>query len=104
MAKPVTVTISHDLGRAGARGRIDGGLDKLMNSFAAGMLTLDKSWSTDDRMDFDARAMGQHVTGHVDVADDSVTIEVKLPLLLAGMAEKIAGKLRDDGKLLLEKK
>ena len=103
MAKPVTVTISHELGAAGARGRIDGGIEKLMNSLAAGMLTFEKRWN-DDRMEFDARAMGQHVTGHVDVMDDSVTIEVRLPLLLAGMAQKLAGRLQDDGKLLLEKK
>lgn len=103
MAKPVNVTISHDLGRVAARGRIDGGIDKLMNSFAAGMLTLDKHWNG-DRMEFDAKAMGQHVTGHVDVHDDKVDIEVRLPLLLAGMAQKIAGKIQDDGKLLLEKK
>lgn len=103
MAKPVNVTITHELGRPGARGRIDGGIDKLMNSFAGGMLTVDKHWNG-DRMEFDAKAMGQHVTGHVDVNDDNVMIEVRLPLLLAGMAQKVADRIQGDGKLLLEKK
>ena len=103
MAKPVTVTVSHELGREGARSRIDGGIDRMMGSIAGGMLTFNKTWNA-DRMLFDARAMGQAVTGHVDVADDHVTIEVKLPLLLAGMAEKLAGRIKTDGTLLLEKK
>ena len=103
MAKPVTVTITHELGREAARQRIDGGIDRMMGSLAGGMLAFDKNWAG-DRMAFDAKALGQHVTGHVDVADDQVTIKVKLPLLLAGMAEKLAGKIKNDGTLLLEKK
>ena len=103
MAKPVSVTVSHELGREGARVRIDGGIDKMMNSVAGGMLKLDKSWAG-DTMTFEARAMGQTVTGHVEVEDQQVCIEVRLPLLLAGVADKLAGRLRTDGKLLLEKK
>ena len=103
MAKPVTVTVSHDLGREGARARIENGIDGLLGSVAGGMLKFDRSWAG-DTMSFEARAMGQHVTGSVEVREVDVTIEVRLPMLLAGMAEKLAGKIRTDGKLLLEKK
>ena len=37
--------------------------------------------------------MGQHVRGTVDVFPEHIRIEVVLPGLLAGMAEKVAEKL-----------
>ena len=103
MAKPVNVTIAHDLGREAAHQRIEGGIDKLLNSMAGGMLTFDRQWAG-DTMSFGARAMGQHVTGKVEVREAEVEIEVRLPIFLAGMAETIAGKIRGESKLLLEKK
>ena len=103
MSKPVNVTISHDLGRAGARERIEGGIDRMLGSIAGNMLKFDREW-TGDTMRFHARAMGQQVTGTVEVREADVEIEVRLPALLAGMAETVAGKIRGDGKLLLEKK
>ena len=103
MSRPVTVTISHELGRAGARQRIEGGVDRMLGSVAGGMLSFDKSWSG-DTMSFEARAMGQHVTGTAEVRDADVTITVRLPLLLAGMADKLAGRIRSDGQLMLGKK
>ena len=102
MAKPVTVTISHELGRDGARQRIDGGVERMLGSIGNGMLTFDKQWAG-DTMNFEARAMGQTVTGTVDVRDEDATVTVKLPLLLSGIAEKVAGRVRKDGTKLLGK-
>ena len=103
MAKPVTVTVSHDLGREGARARIDGGLEKLLGSLAGNMLTFERDW-TDDTMNFEAKALGQTVHGTVEVREREAVIEVRLPMLLAGMAEKLSGHLKKSGTLLLEKK
>lgn len=103
MSRPVTVTISHELGRTGARERIDGGIDRVLGSIAGGMLKFDRSWNG-DTMHFDASAMGQRVDGTVDVRDADVTITVRLPLLLAGMADKLGGMIKTESKVLLEKK
>lgn len=103
MAKPVTVTISHELGRAGARERIEGGIDRMLGSMAGGMLKFDKRWDGDVML-FEASAMGQQVSGTVDVREEDATVTVRLPMLLAGMAEKLTGKIRSEGKLLLTKK
>ena len=103
MARPVTVTISHELGRASARQRINDGIERMLGSMAGGMLSVDRRWNG-DTMTFDAGAMGQTVSGTVDVREADVTVTVMLPLLLAGMADKLAGRIRTDGKLLLEKK
>lgn len=103
MAKPVTVTISHELGREGARQRIDGGIERMLGSIAGGVLSFDKRWA-EDTMHFEARAMGQTVTGTVDVRDEDATVTVKLPLLLSGMADKVLGRIRNDGTKLLGKR
>ena len=102
MAKPVRVTISHDLGRETARARIDAGIDRVLNSMAGGMLSFDRAWAG-DTMTFGAKAMGQSVDGSVVVHESTVDIEVRLPMLLAGMAEQIAGRIRTDAPKLLTK-
>jgi hypothetical protein len=44
------------------------------------------------------------MTGRLDVSEDSVRIEVDLPEILAALAERIAGKLKDEGRKLLEQR
>lgn len=102
MAKPVTVTISHELGREEARRRISEGFGKVADGLGFA-IKLDQRWEG-DTMHFDARAVGQVITGQVEVADDNVTVTMILPLFLAGMAERIKGKLQKESTLLLEKK
>lgn len=102
MAKPVTVTISHDLGRTEAHRRIDEGFEKVASSLGFA-ITIDQRWEG-ETMQFNARAVGQTLTGTVEVAEEDVTITVVLPLFLAGMAERIKGKLQKESSLLLEKK
>lgn len=102
MAKPVTITISHELGKDAAKSRIDKGFQKVGDSLGFG-LKINQRWES-DAMNFDAKAMGQSIEGTVDVRDADVVITVMLPLLLAGMAETIKGKLQKESTLLLEKK
>ena len=66
------------------------------------MMQLNESWDG-DRMMFDARALGQSVSGHVDVGATSVTLVMVLPPLLAAIADKLRGKLTQAGQLLLKK-
>lgn len=102
MAKPVTVTISHDLGREQAVERIRKGFDQIGGTLGAA-IKVDQHWEQ-DTLKFGARAMGQSVSGKLDVKDKEVLIELVLPTLLAGMAERIASKMKKQGTLLLEKK
>jgi putative polyhydroxyalkanoate system protein len=101
MAKPVTMTISHELGRDAAVRRIQSGFDKVGESLGFG-LKLDQRWEG-DTLHFGARTMGQAIDGTLDVTDDQVIITLVLPALLAGMAEGIAGKIKKQSTLLLEK-
>ncbi|THD80891.1 MAG: polyhydroxyalkanoic acid system protein [Phenylobacterium sp.] len=102
MSRPVTVTIAHDLGAAEARRRVEAGFGDLSRHLG-GLGAVSKSWNG-DRLSFAFSAMGQAVTGGVDVADRVVTLHILLPNLLAMMAGKLKGRLQQEGQLLLEKK
>ncbi|NNC01228.1 polyhydroxyalkanoic acid synthase, partial [Corallococcus exiguus] len=65
--------------------------------------SLHHAWA-DDRMTFQFGMMGQHIDGHLDVLDDQVVVEVRLPWLLAMIAEKTKGFIKKQGMLMLEKK
>ena len=55
-------------------------------------------------MIFRIRALGQAASGHLDVADDHVRLEVSLPWLLQRFAEAAQVAIRNRGNLLLDKK
>lgn len=103
MAETIKVDIPHKLGRAAARQRIDEGFAKLRQDMMGGMVKFEDTW-TGDHLDFRARVMGQSVTGRLDILDEQVHVEVDLPMFLASIAEKLKGRLRKEGQVLLEKK
>lgn len=105
MARPVTVTISHDLGKDEAKRRIDEGFSKLRAGLTGGLLfKFSEEWTTPDRLSFTARGFGQTIVGAIDVFPQHVRVTATLPAILAAIAETIAGKVEKDGRLLLEKK
>ncbi|MGD9981465.1 MAG: polyhydroxyalkanoic acid system family protein [Hyphomonadaceae bacterium] len=104
MSTPVTITISHKLGRAEARSRVEASLGRFKEQMGrAGMGKIQHAW-TQDQLGFHAQAFGQGITGRIDVRDSDIKIEIDLPGILGAFADKIAGKLKKEGALLLEKK
>src|SRR4029078_9625264 len=102
MTKPLAVSIPHSLGREEAMRRLKTGLSRA----AAGVLVLsvdEERWE-DNRMIFRVRALGQAVSGHVDVAEDHVQVKVVWPWLLQRLAEVAQAAIRSRGQLLLTKK
>lgn len=99
MTKPVVVNIPHELGRAEARRRIDEGVDRMIQQIGA-VGEIKRSW-VGDVLNFTVNAIGQSVTGTVAVEDREVRLEVHLPGILAMIANKVKGRLRDEGQLLL---
>lgn len=100
MSKPVVVTIPHQLGRAEARRRIDEGIGRLVHQFAA-MGQMSHAWEG-DMLRFSVAAVGQAVTGAVQVRDHEVILDVVLPGLLAMIADKVRGRIQKEGQVLLE--
>lgn len=105
MSRPVTVTISHDLGKDEARKRLVDGFDALKSSIAGGMvLKFNEQWTRDDQLTFNARGLGQNIDGVIDVFPQHVRIQLTLPGFLAAIAERVTKRLEKEGALLLEKK
>jgi Putative polyhydroxyalkanoic acid system protein (PHA_gran_rgn) len=102
MSAPLVVSIPHRLGREEATRRLKAGLTRAASSVPA--LKVDEERWQDNRMIFRLRALGQAASGHVDVADDHVLVEVTLPFLLQRFAEMAQVAIRNRGQLLLTKK
>ncbi|WP_185983567.1 polyhydroxyalkanoic acid system family protein [Aureimonas mangrovi] len=103
MAETVKVDIPHKLTREEARARIEKGFDRIRSDATGGMVKFEDTW-TGDHLDFRAKVMMQSVTGRLDILDDHVHVEIDLPAFLATLAEKLTGKIRKEGQILLEKK
>lgn len=103
MAKPLIVSIPHQLGVAEARKRIEDGFADLTAKLPGGAAKVEQRWDG-DRMSFAALIAGQDIRGHLDVLADSIRMEVLLPGLLGMLAGKIGGKLKQEGQVLLEDK
>lgn len=102
MAKPLTITIPHQLGKDQARARIESGFGRIEQQFAGGgQAKVEKSWDG-DRMIFTAVAMGQTINGTLDVLDDAVRLDIALPGFLAMFAGKVKDKVQDEARLLLK--
>jgi hypothetical protein len=106
MAKPITISIPHSLGKDEAHHRIANGFDRLQKQIAGGMggslVTFQNRWEA-DRLHFEGTALGQKFTGRFDVQSDAVVAQIDLPEILAAIAEVIRGKLQTEGRKLLEK-
>jgi hypothetical protein len=102
MSAPLVVSIPHRLGREEARRRLQSGLTRAASHVP--VLTVDEERWEGDRMAFRVRALGQAASGHVDVAEDHVRLEVTLPWLLQRFAEVAQQAIKKGGRLLLEKR
>ena len=103
MSRPLVVSIPHSLGKAEALRRLQGGVGQLKTTLGDKLTSIEDTWSG-DRMDFRVGALGQTVSGHLDVMDDTVRLEVVLPWVLQIFAEKAKGYIERQGTLMLEKK
>jgi len=102
MPAPLIVSIPHSLGREEATRRLKAGLTRAASGIP--VLKVDEERWDEDRMIFRVRALGQAASGHLDVADDHVRLEVTLPWLLQRFAEAAQVAIRNRGKLLLTKR
>ena len=102
MSAPLVVSIPHRLGREEAIRRLKAGLTRAASSIP--VLKVDEESWQDNRMIFRVRALGQAASGHLDVADDHVRLEVTLPWLLQRFAEAVQVAIRNRGKLLLTRR
>ncbi|HEX3952149.1 MAG TPA: polyhydroxyalkanoic acid system family protein [Stellaceae bacterium] len=99
--EPLTVTISHRLGRVEARRRLDNGIGAIRKEAAQYVRSLDYTWEG-DRLDFRASVMFQTITGRIEIYEEFVRVELGLPRLLHLVAKTIASRIERQGQTLLE--
>jgi hypothetical protein len=103
MPRTITVSIPHPLGKEESHRRIAEGFASMQRQALIGVLSLREHWEG-DRLHFEGGALGQKIRGRLDVLDDSVQIHVDLPELLAAIADRIVGKLKQGTQKLLGEK
>jgi hypothetical protein len=103
MNKPLSVDLPHNLGAEEAKRRMQGGIGRLKDHVPGGGAQVESRWEG-DRLYLDVRAMGQEVTGHIDVEERKVRLELMVPPVLALFAGKIEALIRARGAELLEDK
>jgi Putative polyhydroxyalkanoic acid system protein (PHA_gran_rgn) len=99
--EPITVTISHRLGRDEAKRRIENGLSAIRTEVGAYVKSLDYSWD-EYTLSFRVSALMQTITGRVEVYEEFVRVELGLPALLHLAAKRIIGRIESRGAALLE--
>jgi hypothetical protein len=100
--EPITVTISHQLGREEAKRRIDNGFGRIRSEIEPYVRSLDYRWESDYTLTLNASAMMGTISGRIEVYEDFVKIELGLPALLHLIAKTIAGRIEKTGAALLE--
>jgi len=95
------VSIPHDLGREEVRRRLHSRSHELGSAIPGGMAEVETDWPSEDRMNLSVRAMGQNVTGHIDVRDREIAIVLALPLALGFIQPMVESAVRQQGHLLL---
>jgi Putative polyhydroxyalkanoic acid system protein (PHA_gran_rgn) len=99
MAAPFVMTVSHRLGRQEAKNRLQDGFSQARQAFPG----LEEQW-TGDQMEFRMGALGQTVTGRIEVFDDLARIEVHLPGMVGWLGRTLGRRIGEHAKLLLERK
>ncbi|WP_095012005.1 polyhydroxyalkanoic acid system family protein [Tsuneonella mangrovi] len=94
------VAIPHDLDNDTVRQRMKSRTHELADHLPAGA-DVHTSWPNDDRMIMTIGAMGQEVTGNVDLEPGKLVFEVQLPAMLSFLEPMISGAIEKGGQKLI---
>jgi hypothetical protein len=101
MAKTVTLTLPHNLTLVEAKARIQKGITDLRASHAARITQVEEQWNG-NQLEFNLHAIGQQVTGRLDVLEQEIRLAVDLPWVLAMLAGKFRKLVEQEGRRMLE--
>lgn len=96
------VALPHDLGREEVRRRLKERSHEIADYMPGGMGEVETDWIDEDRMALMVSAMGQNITGHIDIEDNQVIFEIKLPGILSFVEPMIEKAIRKDAAKMLE--
>ncbi|MHA6332059.1 polyhydroxyalkanoic acid system family protein [Qipengyuania sp. CAU 1752] len=97
------VPIPHDLPKEEVRRRLHERSHEMADHIPGPMAEVVTDWTSEDRMNMTIRAMGQNLSGSVEIEDTRLMVEVTLPPMLAFMEPVIANAMKDQGQKMLAK-
>lgn len=98
------VALPHNLGREEVRKRLSSRSHEIGDMIPGGMAQVTSSWPTDDLMELTVCALGQTITGDIEIYEAQVVIAFDLPPTLSFLRPMIEGAVRSNAARLLEKK
>ena len=94
------IALPHNLGKEEARRRVRERSGEIAN-FIPGFASVTTSWQGDDRMALAVGAMGQELTGAIEVGESEVAFTVELPAALSFSEPMIRNQIEAKGRKLL---
>ena len=95
------VEIPHNLDKATARERLRANSHKIAEQFPGGMAQVETSWPDEDTMAMHVRAMGQELSGRVELEEGKLVFNVVLPAALSFVEPIISGAIKQSGQKLI---
>jgi hypothetical protein len=95
------VEIPHNLDKATARERLRANSHKIGEQFPGGMAQVETSWPDEDTMAMHVRAMGQELSGRVELEEGKLVFNVVLPAALSFVEPIISGAIKQSGQKLI---
>jgi len=95
------VEIPHNLDKATARERLRANSHKIADQFPGGMAQVETNWPNEDTMAMHVRAMGQELSGRIELEEGKIVFNMVLPPALSFIEPIVAGALRQQGPKLI---
>ena len=95
------VALPHTLAHEELRRRFHARSDELKSLFPAGLAQVTQQWRDQDHLDMEITAMGQRVTGLVELREAAVVVTVDLPPALGFVERIIESTIREKTQKLL---
>lgn len=96
------VVIPHQLDRAEVRRRLRERSHEIADFIPGGMAQVSTDWPNEDLMTLAVAAMGQSITGRIEVGEHEAVIDLTLPPALSFVEPMIEGTIRSKGTKLLK--
>jgi hypothetical protein len=95
------VEIPHHLDKATVRERLRANSHRIAEQFPGGMAQVETSWPNEDTMAMHVRAMGQELTGRVELEEGKLVFDVTLPPALSFIEPIVSGAIKQSGQKLI---
>ncbi|HTN14234.1 MAG TPA: polyhydroxyalkanoic acid system family protein [Sphingomonadaceae bacterium] len=95
------MVLPHSLGKEEVRRRLHDNSHKIAGQLPGGMADVTTDWAGEDRMTMVISAMGQNLSGAVEIGEGEVAFELELPLALSFARPMAEAAMRQMGEKLL---